>query len=163
MPDTLTIQQWLDVAVDGVKQTAMDVLACDNIQITDPATVPAGHHHGAYVPLIAGEVGVDVGIVLSEDGCRAVTRSLLGMEASEPDPNDEDIVDAVGEIANIFAGLMQRELADQVPSLQLGLPMFVQGRVFTQAGETRTAAVRLDDIETHVVVFRGRPKKESEQ
>ncbi len=84
-----------------------------------------------------------------------MTRSLLFMEPDEDDPSREDMADAVGEIVNIIAGIMQRDLAEQVPEIQLGLPIFVAGEVVRHpAQEAANSDVMFDGTSAKVVVLR---------
>ena len=86
-----------------------------------------------------------------------MTRSLFAMEADES-PEMEDIADAMGEIANVAAGVMKSSRAAAGQKVQLGLPLFMEGRScieFFASGihgmaQTVTGP---DDLDFHVILI----------
>ncbi|MDP6839465.1 MAG: chemotaxis protein CheX, partial [Planctomycetota bacterium] len=125
----LSTEQWLTVALEALKDSALGSFAAEGVFVTPEDSALAAEHSGAYVPLMAGDESMQVGLLTSEAGCEALTRALLAMEPDEAAPGLEDVVDAVGEIVNIVAGVMQRQLAEEGLFGEIGLPIFVEGHV----------------------------------
>ncbi len=150
----MPIDQWLEWAVKGMKDVATDSLMCSDFELVDNAEKTQSPF-GAWLSIKAGNEPLHIGILSSEEGCTNMTRSLLFMEPDEDDPSPEDMADAVGEIVNIIAGIMQRDLAEQVPEIQLGLPIFVAGEVVRHpAQEAANSDVMFDGTTAKVVVLR---------
>jgi chemotaxis protein CheY-P-specific phosphatase CheC len=150
----LSGDQWLNAALASAEELATSALGFEGIQVTGRRWRSTGHF-GAYIPLITEEESLHVGVVAGKDACRSLTRSLLGMEEDEDDPTDADIADAVGEIANITAGGIQRRMADYCPSSQLGLPIFIHGDIEpTSKMETAVARVQMGTITIEIVILR---------
>jgi chemotaxis protein CheX len=65
------------------------------------------------------------------DVAKFITGSFLGMEVEEL---DEDVKDAVGEIANMVAGNLKVSFADQGVNIELAIPTSTIGDSFKIAG-----------------------------
>ncbi len=63
----------------------------------------------------------------SRSSCEVLTRSLFAMEDGE-EPAMADMADALGEIANVAAGVLKASRAAAGQAVQLGLPLFMEGR-----------------------------------
>lgn len=63
-----------------------------------------------------------------EHGAKAITSSLLGMEVEEL---NEDVNDAMGELANMVAGGLKTKLAPTGRSLELSIPTAVAGSSYS--------------------------------
>ena len=151
---SMPIDEWLDWAVKGMKDVALESLMCSEFEIVDQVEKNK-EPFGAWLSIKAGDEPLHIGILSSKDGCNSMTRSLLFMEPDEDDPSHEDMADAVGEIVNIIAGIMQRDLAGNVPEIQLGLPIFVAGEVVRHsAQEAANSDVMFDGTSAKVVVLR---------
>ena len=151
---SMPIDKWLEWAVKGMKDVVQESLMCNDFELVDNAE-KNGSPFGAWLPIKAGNEPLHIGILSSEEGCTSMTRSLLFMEPEEDDPSREDMADAVGEIVNIIAGIMQRDLAEKVPVIELGLPIFVAGQVVRHpAQEAANSDVMFDGTLAKVVVLR---------
>lgn len=62
---------------------------------------------------------------------KAITGSFLGMEVAEL---DEDVKDAIGEIANMIAGNLKVSLAEKEISIELAIPTSIIGESFRLSG-----------------------------
>ena len=152
----LSVEHWLSIAIEATAETVTGTLACTSFSITDRNAKMPGHSAGAYLPLLSGRELMNVGLLSSEDGCKALTRAMLMMEPEEGDPSDQDVADAIGEIVNIFAGVIKGKVAGEIPVLELGLPMFLTGKVTPREGdETAVASIQIDDVKADVVILRG--------
>lgn len=110
---------------------------------------------GAYIPLVGVKASVQIGFQSTDEGCRELSKVLLGMSDDEITP---DIVkDATCEIANMLAGLVKRRMTNQDTTLRLGLPMFVEGRIHPGPGTTAsTRHMMAGNVPLIVVVFQPR-------
>lgn len=155
---SMPIDQWLHWAVKGMKDVATDSLMCAEFELVENAEKEASPF-GAWLPIKAGDEPLHIGVLSSQDGCTQMTRSLLFMEPDEEDPSHEDMADAVGEIVNIIAGIMQRDLAGEVPEIELGLPIFVAGEVVKHpAQEAANSDVVFDGTPAKIVVLRSQSR-----
>jgi chemotaxis protein CheX len=73
---------------------------------------------------LAGDLRGVLAIHCPDSVARAITGSLLGMVVEEL---DEDVKDAIGEIANMVAGGLKASLATQGTKVNLALPATVIG------------------------------------
>lgn len=62
----------------------------------------------------------------SPDGCRDLSRAILGMAAGAP-LRDAEVADAVGEIVHMLGGTVARRISGA--DLVLGLPLFLHGHI----------------------------------
>lgn len=83
---------------------------------------------GAFVQVVCSEGPVLLGITGSSESCHGLAKLMLGMDPTEP-IDEIDANDAVGEMINIAAGAMKSKLAGQLGSIELGLPVFLSGRL----------------------------------
>lgn len=68
----------------------------------------------------------------------AITGNLLGMEVTEM---DEDVRDAIGEIANMVAGGLKTLLARENYAVELSIPSAIGGKTYTIHRLARAANV----------------------
>lgn len=73
---------------------------------------------------ITGETEGSLSITFSFDSIKEVVSRMLGEEVKEI---DDDVKDAVGELANIISGDARRELVEKGMSLQGSIPTVVAG------------------------------------
>lgn len=56
-----------------------------------------------------------------------VTMNMLGMDSAEQ-ATEEDVCDAIGEVANMIVGGVKKRLLDSVGNLDISIPSVVRGR-----------------------------------
>ncbi|MBU8869967.1 MAG: chemotaxis protein CheX [Gemmatimonadales bacterium] len=83
--------------------------------------------YGSGIALTAENGGWQLAVMGSKNGCQILTRSLFAMEDDE-EPEMVDMADAMGEIANVAAGVLKSSRAAAGQKVQLGLPLFMEGR-----------------------------------
>jgi CheY-specific phosphatase CheX len=83
---------------------------------------------GAFVQMVCPEGPVLLGITGSSKACHGLAKLMLGLEP-EDEINEDDANDAVGEMINIAAGGMKSRLSGQLGNIELGLPVFLSGRL----------------------------------
>jgi chemotaxis protein CheX len=77
---------------------------------------------------LAGETKGMLAIHLSNEAALAVTTAFLGMEVEEI---DEDVCDAVGELANMLGGSLKAVLDPSGSAINLSMPSAVHGEEYT--------------------------------
>ncbi len=82
---------------------------------------------GSSIALTSETGGWNLAVMANRPSAEILTRVLFAMEDSET-PEMEDMADAVGEIANVAAGVMKSSRAEAGQKVQLGLPLFLEGR-----------------------------------
>jgi chemotaxis protein CheX len=75
----------------------------------------------------AGNLEGCLGVCCDMEGARAIAAAMLCME-SPSDLTEEDLVDAMGEIANMVMGAIKTRIQDDYSSLLISIPAVVQGR-----------------------------------
>lgn len=90
---------------------------------------------------IAGRLSGVLSVQCSLDAGVTVAAGMLGMETDEVDA-DSDVLDAMGELANIIAGNVKTELGSTGEPLSLSVPTVVTGQDFQV--ETLSSGVRID-------------------
>ena|GEM_PF-1263159 len=112
---------------------------------------------GSSIALTAENGGWQLALMANKDSCAGLTRALFAMEDDET-PAMEDIADAVGEIANVAAGVMKSSRAEAGQRVQLGLPLFLEGRscieFFASGIQGMAQTVRgVGGLEAHVILI----------
>lgn len=108
---------------------------------------------GAFVQVVSKEGAVLLGIIGSSESCDGLARLMLGM-APEDEIAEGDANDAMGEIINIAAGAIKTKLATRVGSIELGLPLFLSGRLRAVGHiAVEVAEVVIGDYNCELIVF----------
>lgn len=81
---------------------------------------------GCFVALVGEEGSIQIGLATSGAGCQSLAMTLFASDAELP---DEDVYDALGEIANIIAGGVKMRLASARSQLAIGLPIVMEGHL----------------------------------
>lgn len=144
---TATLDDWIGAAELSVGEVATTALSFARVERASADSPEPGSLFGAYVPLVATGCQVQVGVVAELQACRALARSLFGMDPDAEFEADGDVADALGEIANMVAGCMKSHMNERAPGLNTGLPLCVAGHVEPGAGaEHASLWLRLDDV-----------------
>jgi len=139
--DTCSIQMGLELTVDP--------------NPSDPRE--ANVEYGTAIALTADDGGWQLAVMASKDSCMELTRAMFAMEPDEA-PEMADMADAVGEIANVAAGVLKASRAAAGQAVQLGLPLFMEGgsciEFFARGIQGMAQTVHgPDDLEAHVVII----------
>jgi hypothetical protein len=126
----VTVAELHEAAVGACEVVAAGVLGgAEQLQVGARDGIPS-NLAGAFIPLAGPGLGAQLGMVGSEDECRALAAALLQVEAAEAAAlSQAEIADAVCEVVNIAAGHVKARLTEAHPGLTLGLPLFIQGAV----------------------------------
>ena len=148
------LSDWIGAAELAVKEVATAALSCAQVERATVDGHPSPSLFGAYVPLVAAGCMVQIGVVAEWQACQALARALFGMEADQELDGDSDVSDALGEIANMVAGLVKMRMNERTPGLNSGLPLCVAGHVEPGAGvEQASVALLFDDVRASVRVL----------
>jgi len=82
---------------------------------------------------LAGDLKGVLAIHCSESAALGIAGAMLGMECSEI---DDDVKDAIGEIANMVAGGLKTALAVDGVNTELAIPTTVQGKNVRTSGRS---------------------------
>jgi CheY-specific phosphatase CheX len=139
--DTCSIQMDLELEVD--------------VNPSDPRDAQVDY--GSSIALTAENGGWNLAVMANKVGCQDLTRALFAMDADE-DPEMEDIADAIGEIANVAAGVLKSSRAKAGQAVQLGLPLFLEGgscvEFFASGIQGMAQTVRgANGLEAHVIII----------
>jgi CheY-specific phosphatase CheX len=107
------------------------------------------------IALVSDSASVQLGIASTKEGCQALARALLAMDPDEEDLPEEDVADAIGEVANIVAGQVKSAMSDTDASLRIGLPLFVQGKVdYSDEVESAVADLNIGPVPVTFIVLK---------
>lgn len=80
---------------------------------------------------LGGDISGMLAVHCSDDFAKEITGQFLGMDVAEI---DEDVKDAVGEIANMIAGNLKISYASREKKIQLAIPTTIVGESFKVSG-----------------------------
>ena len=150
----MSMKDWMDVFRGATEEVAKSALRFDGAGPTAPALKEPGAPYGAFISIAADSASMHLGLSTTQEGCRALARSLLGMRTAVA-ITDEEVGDAVSELMNIIAGKVKSRVSDRDQSLRLGLPMFMKGEIQVGGGmERQSAEVQLGPVACQLQVFR---------
>ncbi len=75
----------------------------------------------------AGNIEGCLGVCCNMTGARAIAAGMLCMDSPD-ELADDDLVDAMGEIANMVMGAVKTRIQDNYQSILISVPSVVQGR-----------------------------------
>ncbi|MCP4676661.1 MAG: hypothetical protein GY854_14345 [Deltaproteobacteria bacterium] len=147
----------LKVLVDFAQELATVMLDFDGAEfLAYRDTYPEGAK-AAFVTLEDKEIIVRVGIAASAEGLDQISRALFCMEDDEDVP-DDDVADAVGEVANTLSGKIVSHMDDLGIDLTTSPPVFVQSPLDIAEGmEAAFAEVMLGRVPVSFVLIISKP------
>ena len=149
-PDT-----WLDAVIAATDETSEQFLDLGNIEILGRSDALPDVATASLVSLTSESTSVMVGVAASPDACQVISKSLLGMELDEEDLPLDDVIDALGEMANIVAGSVKQRIVDVGgESTVLGLPLVLQGKpLITNRHWVLSAECMIGPIQAHLLTI----------
>lgn len=150
--------QVLQEAVKSVVDTCaiqMDLMLEVDPNPSDPREAEV--EYGSSIALTAENGGWNLAVMANKAGCEELTKALFAMEPDEI-PEMEDMADAIGEIANVAAGVLKSARAKAGQAVQLGLPLFLEGKscieFFASGIQGMAQTVRgPNGLEAHVIII----------
>ena len=125
MSNGVALDDWMSATVDAASEFASTTL--DAALETSGATGELSLDlTGCYVALVGEEGSLQIGLASDTSGCQTLAKALF---ASEEDLPEEDVGDALGEIANIIAGGVKKRMATAREPLAIGLPIVMDGHL----------------------------------
>ena len=142
-----TMDQWLNSLVDSTEEVIRTGLGFKGVRtLNKQATVPK-NGYGAYMPLLSDDLSLHIAISSDLSGCQILAKALLGLGPEAKNLSEPDIADAMGEIANMIAGLFKRQMTAEYQGLKLGIPVFVVGHIgVAEVQEMVVAKVRMGPV-----------------
>jgi hypothetical protein len=154
MSSMISEDEWVGAALAAARDVFRLSLACSAVSVVRREREPPDGLSGAYLPLVSAEDQLYLAVLATDAICVAWARDMLGLGASQA-CSRVDVTDAIGEVANMVAGGLQRRIQRALPDLRLGLPVFVGGPVQAPAGSLRFALhLQVGADECVIVVIR---------
>ncbi len=122
MATTLSLR---DVLLDGAKEVFETMVFMTLEEVEGQRPDPAGVTLLGTITF-AGSLEGCLGICCDMDGAKAIAAGMLCMDSPD-ELSDEDLVDAMGEIANMVMGAVKTRIQDDV-DIMISIPAVVQGR-----------------------------------
>lgn len=115
-----------DAVFDSAKEV-FDSMIFMPIEATDAAS--AAMEDAAFLATItfSGQIKGCFGLCLGQTGARATAAGMLCLEDPE-ELHENDVVDAVGEIANMVMGGIKTRLQEEIRDLEISIPSVIHGR-----------------------------------
>lgn len=123
----LTLEACSDAVMDAARELSDAIgLGPLGVALRDTAAPPGVV--GGYVAVVSPRSSVQVGIATTRLSAARIGALMLGLDEDDSGLEESELQDVLGELANILAGGLKRRLAEQDGGLELGLPIFVDGR-----------------------------------
>lgn len=149
----IPLTDWMDALVSAVNELATTSLGFEEGSLV--AEQPLRSSLGSCVALVGDECSLQIGMGGSQENCMKLARALFGLESEDEDPSEQDLADALGEMANVVAGGVKTRMHDHAASMRLGLPLVMHGYVDAPGGaEVATATIRWDSVEAQLLLMR---------
>jgi len=120
--------------IDATTEIFTSMVMMD-ITAGEPATDPINHFSSSITGAV-GLAGSQTGLLaihIPETVAKAITSNFLGMPVDEI---NDDVQDAVGELANMLAGSVKLLFSDNAKDIKLSLPTTIFGKEYSyQSGE----------------------------
>ena len=150
---TVAIDEWLKATVDAASEFASTTLDVPLVPITADGELPLDLT-GCFVALVGDEGSLQIGLASDAEGCQTLAKALF---ASEDDLPDEDVGDALGEIANIVAGGVKKRMALVQMALAIGLPIVMEGHLrISERQQLAQADVKLGEVPVRLLIVCGK-------
>ena len=161
MSGTIDLREWMVYFREATSEVASSALKFEGPRPAPrrkgaPGAETDKPRPGGFISLLSEGASLRLGITATLEGCRTLARSLLGLHPTQP-VTDREVGDAVSELMNIIAGRVKSRGSERDDSIQLGLPMFVEGRVQeTGSMERQAAEIQLGPVDCTLLVYRSK-------
>ena len=130
------------------------MLGMDGAEFVEKIESIPDNEEAAYIALVGEKTALQLGIGVSPTNSMLLARALMGMEPDEPDLEEEEVADAISEVVNILGGQVKNIMSEKA-TVNLGLPMFMQGKMFVKdSTDIKVAKVVLGEIPILVLVLK---------
>lgn len=152
MSEENELQRWIRATRDAFAE-AVTSLGMDAPELGEPGPNAPSAGAGGYIALVGRSEVLQLALCADIADCERLAGTMLGLEGDE-EISEGDMIDGVGELLNVIAGLVKRASAEQAPDLQLGLPLFVNGSlVGTSSVQRAFTPFSMGDVNGHLGVL----------
>jgi CheY-specific phosphatase CheX len=143
------LDDWLKATVDAASEFASTTLG-DTLQLAEQGSKMSQDLTGCFVALVGDEGALQIGLAANPEGCQILAQALF---ASDEELPEEDVSDALGEMANIIAGGVKKRMATVQLSLVIGLPIVMDGHLrLAERQQMVTSDVRLGQVPVRLLI-----------
>lgn len=121
MVTTVTLK---DALIDSAKEV-FETMVFMALAESDPVDLSGVTLLGSIT--FKGDMEGCLGICCDEACARTIAANMLGLDPDEG-IGEEDVSDAMGEIANMVMGALKARIQDEVGTIEVSIPSVVQGR-----------------------------------
>lgn len=142
------LSDWMKATVDAASEFSSTTLGA-SLMVLRGSNLPIDLT-GCFVALVGEEGSLQIGLASDSAGCMTLAKALF---ASDDDLPEEDVGDALGEIANIIAGGVKKRMATGQVPLALGLPIVMEGHIrLTERQQIAQLDVSLGDVPIRLLI-----------
>jgi chemotaxis protein CheX len=144
------LSDWLKATVEAAAEFSSTTLGAA-LEVLDADSRLPLDLTGCFVALVGEEGSLQIGLASDSTGCMTLAKALFASDENLP---DEDVGDALGEIANIVAGGVKKRMAIGKVALVLGLPIVMEGHVrLTERQAIAQVDVALGEVATRLLII----------
>ncbi len=140
------IERVLQAALQSTEDLCSTAMGLDVTlaEESDPPDVsPSGPYGRASIAVGSDRVAMRLSLVACLDTCTKLANALMGgCEDADIDGEELDVADGVGEMMNIIAGGVKKQLNESYPALKVGLPVWTVGAPAEKCPRTARAETR---------------------
>ena len=114
-----------DVLLDGAREV-FETMVFMALAQADPEDADLSNVTLLGSITFKGDMEGCLGVCCDEACARTIAANMLGMNGDEV--SEEDVSDAMGEIANMVMGSVKSRIQDDVGAIEVSIPSVVQGR-----------------------------------
>lgn len=148
-----TEEQLTKLLIRDVQDIFASMVGVEDITYLSPQMDPANHFKECLTAMVglAGTYSGLVSIHIPWPLALSFTSSMLGMEVTEI---DDDVNDAMGEIANMIAGSFKQHLSKGGSDIQISTPSVINGSDYTvsSTGNKENITLKLANAEKWFLV-----------
>ena len=138
------IERVLQAALESTEELCTSAMGLDvtPAEPADPPEVSAREPHGrASIAVGSDRVALRLSLIAGMETCTKLAKALLG-GGEDQEIDGEDVADGVGEMMNIIAGGVKKQLNEFYPSLKVGLPVWTIGDTVERCPRTARSETR---------------------
>lgn len=154
MAQAIPLDVWMSAVEEGIRDVARDGLGHATVETTARGSDIPEAMPGAFIPLLSADESIQLGLVSTPEGGKKMARAFLQM-GEQDELSTADLADALGEATNILAGFVKRNMQPHLKTVQLGLPLYVNGHLeMTERVRALVTHLKMGDIPLAVIVLR---------
>ena len=115
-----------ETLIDAAKEVFQTMIFMSISEKEDQETKLVGNTYMGTISF-KGDIEGCLGVTFEMAAAKAIATNMLCLEPDET-VADEDLADAVGEVANMVMGVVKGRLLDHLESIEISIPTVVSGR-----------------------------------